>query len=97
MGEEEGDKNSLVLQFFEDISISPKEPLKARVTPFTKGNVDLFLKNLKIVYKESPRFGNGATALNLDETSVSSVQKTQKIIGKKRVKQVCKATGGKEV
>lgn len=66
----------------------------ARATSFNRHNVDIFYRNLKEVMSRNSAFSNGTRIYNLDETSTTTVQKSQKVLAVKGQKQVCKVTSG---
>ena len=59
-----------------------------------KTNVGYFFEKLKFLYEQCESFSNGSRVYNLDETSTLTVQKQQKVIAQKGVKQLAQAASG---
>lgn len=65
----------------------------SRATSFNRHNVQLFFTNLKDVLSRSPTcFESGSRIFNMDETSSMTVQRPQKVLAEKGIKQVSKVT-----
>lgn len=67
-----------------DLSLrSPQKCSIARLTSFTRDNVNVFYQHLKHVLQEHPEFSDGSRIYNLDETGVTTVMgKATKIFAK---------------
>lgn len=80
-------------QRFPELSLrTPEGCSLSRATGFNKFNVSTFFNKLEEVLKRHPQFADGSRIFNLDETATTTVQKSQKILAQKGVKQVSKAT-----
>lgn len=66
----------------------------SRATSFNRHNVSVFYENLKTIYTRSSNFADGRRIFNLVETGTVTVQKPQKVVAVKGVKQVNKVTSG---
>lgn len=66
----------------------------SRATSFNRHNVSIFYNNLNAIYSRSSNFADGRRIFNLDETATVTVQKPQKVVAVKGVKQVNKVTSG---
>lgn len=66
----------------------------SRATSFNRHNVTMFFENLKNIYARTDHFADGSRIYNLDETSTMTVQKPQKVLAVKGIKQVNKVTSG---
>ena len=78
-----------------DLSLRrPEQCSLGRSIAFNKTNVGYFFEKLKILYERCESFSNGSRVYNLDETSTSTVQKPQKVVAQKGVKQLAQAASG---
>lgn len=68
----------------------------SRCTSFNRHNVGIFFENLQSIYSRSPHFADGRRIFNLDETATVTVQKSQKVLAVKGVKQTNKVTSGEK-
>lgn len=64
----------------------------SRATSFNRHNVELFYNNLYEAMGRSTNFANGTRIYNLDETATVTVQKPQKVLAEKGIRQVAQMT-----
>ena len=64
------------------------------MTSFNNYNVQKFFTNLEALYLRESKFGDGFRIWNLDETATTTVQRCNKIVTKKGIKQVNSVTSG---
>ena len=80
-------RNSLSIRMPQECSLS-------RMTSFNNYNVQKFFTNLEALYLRESKFGDGFRIWNLDETATTTVQRCNKIVTKKGIKQVNSVTSG---
>jgi len=86
--------------FFDHHPLSLRKPegrSLARNNAFNRDNVNTFVSNLENVYKKYPSLTDGACIYNLDETGLTTVGNTGRVIaqtGKRQVAQVQTAERG---